>query len=76
MQTEEAKIEIYDKQEDSIATMYVQQISGNTFRMIDNDIFNYELTLRTEFETRINKEGKHEMVRITKRSEFVTRRFF
>lgn len=75
MQTEEIKIEVYNKREDSISTMYVQQISENKFRMIDNDIFNCRLTLGTEFETRINNEGKHEIIRITKESKFITRRF-
>lgn len=34
------------------------------------------MTLGTEFETRLNKEGKHEIVRIIKDSEYITRRFF
>ncbi|MFA6059143.1 MAG: hypothetical protein WC756_13145 [Taibaiella sp.] len=75
MQIEEVKIEIYDKREESISIMYVQQISDNKFRMIDNDIFNCRLTLGTEFETRMNNEGRHEIIRVTKESEFVTRRF-
>jgi hypothetical protein len=33
------------------------------------------LTLGTEFETRLNKDGKHEIIRIIKESEFITRRF-
>jgi len=44
--------------------------------MIDNDLFNCRLTLGTEFETRINEEGNHELLRITKKSNFLTRRFF
>ncbi len=44
--------------------------------MIDNDIWNCKLTLGTEFETRINKEGLHEIIKITRQSEFLTRRFF
>jgi hypothetical protein len=76
MQTEEVKIEIYDKREKSITTMYVQQIAKNVFRMVDNDIFNCRLTLGTEFETRINRDGKHEIIKIVKESEFITRRFF
>ena len=56
--------------------MCVQKLAENKFRMIDNDIWNCRLTLGTEFETRINMKGKHEIVRITKDSDFITRRFF
>ena len=56
--------------------MYVEQLAENKFRMTDNDIWNCRLTLGTEFETRINKDGKHEIVRITKDFDFTTRRFF
>jgi len=73
---EKHKIELYDKRERATTTMYVEQLSENKFRMADNDIFNCRLTKGTEFETRINKEGKHEIIRITKESDFITRRFF
>ena len=69
------KIEVYDKREKTTTTLYVEQLSENRFRMTDNDIFNCRLTLGTEFETRLNADGKHEIVRITKASEFLTRRF-
>jgi hypothetical protein len=72
----EVKIEIYDKRERATTTLYVEQLSENKFRMTDNDIFNCRLTNGTEFETRINKDGKHEIIRITKESDFITRRFF
>ncbi len=75
MEIEEVKIEVYNKREESIATMFVRKVSDNVFRMVDNDIFDCSLTLGTEFETRINSEGYHEIIRITKRSDFVTRRF-
>jgi hypothetical protein len=44
--------------------------------MNENDILNCKLTLGTEFETRINKEGKYEVMRILKESPYTTRRFF
>lgn len=69
------KIEICDKREKATTTIYVERISESKFRMIDNDIFNCQLTLGTEFETRINETGKHEITRITKKSEYITRRF-
>lgn len=76
MNQEEVKIEIYNKREKSTTTMYVEQLAENKFRMIDNDIWNCKLTLGTEFETRLNKEGKHEIIRITKKSDYITRRFW
>ncbi len=76
MENKEVKIEIYDKREKSTTTMYVQKLAENKFRLIDNDIWNCRLALGTEFETRITKEGKHEIVRISKDSDFITRRFF
>ena len=69
------KLEIYNKREKSITTMYVEQISDSKFRMVDNDVFNCRLVLGIEFETRINKDGLHEITRITKESDYVTRRF-
>lgn len=76
MKKEPIEIELHNKRENTESTFYVEQLSENKFRMIDNDILNCKLTLGTEFETRINKDGKHEVIRITKESEFITRRFF
>jgi hypothetical protein len=76
MKSELTKIELHDKRENSTTTMYVEQLSENKFRMVDNDFFNCRLTKGTEFETRINHEGKHEIFKIIKESEFITRRFF
>jgi hypothetical protein len=76
MKTEVVKIELYDKRQRSTTTMYVEKIADNHFRMIDNDIFNCRLNRGTEFITRLNQEGQHEIVKITKESDFVTRRFF
>ncbi len=71
----EVRIELYDKREKCTTTLDVDQLSLNKFRMIDNDLVNYRLTLGTEFETRINKDNRHEVVRITKESDYITRRF-
>lgn len=76
MLPKEVKIEVYDKKERSTTTLYVEKISDTFFRMTDNAVLNYSLTLGTEFETQINQEGKHEIVRISKESDFSTRRFF
>ncbi|EDP96048.1 hypothetical protein U8527_14160 [Kordia algicida OT-1] len=69
------KIKVYNKKEKVTTTLYVNQLSKNKFRMIDNDFCNPKLTLGTEFETKINVEQKHEIIKITKESEFITRRF-
>ena len=75
MQTNTVEIEVYDKREKLTTTIKVEQLSENTFRTTENEIFNCSLTLGTEFETRLNNDGKHEIVRIIKESEFITRRF-
>ena len=76
MQTKTIEIEIYDKREKFTTRMYVEQLFDNVFRTTENEIFNCRLTLGTEFETRLNKDGKHEIIKITKDSNFITRRFF
>lgn len=68
-------IEIYDKRAGIKTISEVEQISDNAFRAIVNELSNLNLTYGTEFETRQNKEGKYEIVRIIKESEFITRRF-
>ncbi|WP_299119274.1 hypothetical protein [uncultured Tenacibaculum sp.] len=69
------EIQVHNKRKKVTTTLWVEQISVNQFRMIDNHLFNYQLTLGTEFETKINSENVHEVTKITKESEFITRRF-
>jgi hypothetical protein len=76
MQTMTVEIEVYDEQEKLTTTIQVEQHSDHVFRTTENELFNCRLTLGTEFETRLNKDGKHEIIKITKDSDFVTRRFF
>ncbi len=76
MQTKTVEIEVYDKREKLTTTMQVEQLYDNVFRTTENELFNCRLTLGTEFKTRLNKDGKHEIIKITKDSDFVTRRFF
>lgn len=76
MHQDPIEIKIYDKREKLTTSIYVEQISENLFRTVENEFFNSQLTSGTEFETRLNKEGIHEIIRITKDSEYVTRRFF
>jgi len=76
MPDEPIEIEIYDKRQKMSTTIYVDKVSENIFRAVENELFNFRLTLGTEFETRINKEGKHEIIRIVKDSDYITKRFF
>lgn len=75
MQTKIMEIEVYNKREKVSTTIHVEQLSDNVFRTTENELFNCDLTLGTEFETRQNKDGKHEIVKIIKESKFITRRF-
>ncbi len=76
MEIQEIEIQVYHKIQKISVNLYVEQLTENTFRMTVNDIFNCQLTRGTEFETKINKDGLHEIVQITKKSDFITRRFF
>lgn len=69
------KIVVYHKKEKVTTTLYVEQLSENKFRMTDNDFCNPKLTWGTEFATEINDQNKHEITKITKESEYITRRF-
>lgn len=71
----ETEIKIYNKREGTTHSIYVEELNSNSFRMTENDIFNCRLTLGTEFETRINQDGNHEIISITKESSYDTRRF-
>jgi hypothetical protein len=76
MQDDPIQIEIYNKRHKMSTNIYVDKISDNIFRALQNELFNCRLTLGTEFETRINNDGKHEIVRIVKDSDYITKRFF
>jgi len=70
------KIEIYDKRREISARVLVTEIAANTFTACESELFDCRLSYGTEFETRINSAGKHEVVRILKTGDFITRRFF
>ncbi len=71
----EVNIKVYHRLEKATTTLNVERLAENKFRMTDNDFCNPKLTLGTEFETEINENGMHEVKKITKESEFITRRF-
>ncbi|AGC75370.1 hypothetical protein LX97_00071 [Nonlabens dokdonensis] len=75
MEFKEMEIWVFDKREKSRGNLYVEPLSENEFRMSDNDLLNCRLTKGTEFRTRINSNGDHEIIKILKDSEFTTRRF-
>jgi hypothetical protein len=69
------QIEIYDKREKHSEWVVVEQLSEKKFRVVENAVVIYRLKFGTEFETQINQDGQYEIVKITKRSEFKTKRF-
>ncbi len=58
------------------STYCVNQIAENIFKMAENCVCNSRLTFGAEFETRINAEGQHEIIKIIKESPYKTTRFF
>lgn len=75
MTDEITQIEIYDKREKMTESVVVEKLDESKFRVAENAVFNCRLTVGTEFEARINKDSKYEIIRITKDSDLITRRF-
>jgi hypothetical protein len=75
MESKEIEITVYDTRLKISSSFYALKLSDNLFKMTENDIQNPRVTYGTEFETKINIENKLEIVRITKYSTFITRRF-
>ncbi len=75
MEAKTVEIEIYDKRQKLTTIINVEKIAENVFRTTENEIFNCRLSLGAEFETRLNHEGKHEIIKILKDTEYTTRRF-
>lgn len=57
-----------DHGRERLKTLHVERKSENIYLMIENDLFDFKLSYGTEFETRLHKDGTHEMVEITKDS--------
>jgi hypothetical protein len=66
MQNETVEIEIYDKRQKVSTTIHVIEIKANIFVACENELFDCRLSYGTEFETRLNSEGKHEVIKILK----------
>ena len=75
MQGNPIRIEIFDMRQRLSTSIFVDKISDNIYRAVENEMFDCRLTFGTVFETRINKEGKHEIVGIVKDSDYITKRF-
>jgi len=75
MESDEVMIQVYDKREKITLSFYVKKLSNNIYRMEENSVCYFTLTYGTEFETRLNKESVLEVVRILRKSTFITRRF-
>ncbi|MBG8555989.1 hypothetical protein [Hymenobacter guriensis] len=69
------EIHVYDALEKTTTTLAVEQLADTRFRALENDMFDARLTFGMEFETTINESGAHEVLRITKASEYTTWRF-
>ena len=76
MENETLQIEIYDKREKTTESVMVEKLSDKKFRVAENAVLSCRLTFRTEFEARVNQDSKYEITKITKDSDFITRRFF
>lgn len=66
---------IEDKRSGIIFGMFVEPIAPDIFRAAENELYS-DITIGTEFQTRINEEGNHEVLGILKTSPYQTRRFW
>ena len=67
-------ITLYDKRLSMTWNMHVEPVGENIYRAMENEPFS-NITKGTEFQTWVNKEGKHQVVKIVKTSPYHTRRF-
>lgn len=84
MEPEIISIEVTDPENKITCSVYVEKLGENLFRTYENEYFmpavieddaEHEFTKGTEFETRINEKGKHEIIKITKPSPYITTDF-
>ena len=74
MEQEIVGITVYDKRVQMTWEMYAVPLGDQVYRAVENELFG-EITIGTEFRTWINKDGAHQIVKILKRSPYITRRF-
>jgi len=75
MQSEIKTIEIFDEIQNFTTSIHVKQVSDNVYEIMENCLFINELSFGTQFETLINKQGKHQIINIVKESAYITKRF-
>jgi hypothetical protein len=68
-------LRLYDRKKGCTTTLEVQQLGEDHFRLLDNDVFNHQLTLGTEIKAKPVGDGTHELIAVTKASELITRWF-
>lgn len=68
-------INIQDKRQGMSSAILVLPIGSDLFRALENEIIDCRLTYGTEFKTAVDDEGFHEIIEITKKSSYTTRRF-
>jgi hypothetical protein len=67
-------ITLHDPIEQISATIMVENKADNVFIMMDNHIMNENLTFGTEFQALKIADNEYELIKITKVSEFTTKR--
>jgi hypothetical protein len=68
-------IKLYDPIEQIAATIMVENKADGIFIMMDNHIINENLTFGTEFQAQPIADNEYKFIKITKMSEFTTKRF-
>jgi hypothetical protein len=76
MDNNELQITIYDKERGYSAGRLVEKMGDNKFKLLENDVFTPSWNRGMEFEATLNSSNEYEIVRITRESPFITRRFF
>ena len=75
MEPNKIVIELHVKRQAITADVIVEKVAGNIFKLVENEICIRGFKRGIEFEARIVEEGKYEFVRITKKSEYLTKQF-
>jgi len=68
-------LQLHDRIEGITVPLEVEQLDEQTFRLLDNHIYERHLTRGTEIRVQPMVDGTYELVSVSKSSEFVSRRF-
>lgn len=72
----ELTIEINNEPQRVAYSLYVLKLSDDTFRALENAMFDFRITFGTEFQAKINNKGQFEIISILRESTLLTRRFY